>query len=621
MGLAGSGHFPGTLFHDKIARVFHRKLASFPNARISKELARVWEGPEAGRLTGLQATLEKHLLDPFLNRHSSNLSMEQILALGRGVEAWARWLTDFLQKSLGRGKGADPRLSDAFCDPEEKIRDTVRLSGGREVEIVGVFDTVLMDLANGEAVVVEYKGRRPAGLDEDFIQAALYAWLLNRTAGITPRAVVLYLEDDRLEASYSAEDIREAQGNLLELVESMPEIRTAVKKGRSALPSPNDGGLCRICPFDRNCDSDWGRRAGRMESAPEASEDGALMDKLVSTLNVLKLPVSSAGAIVGPRLIRLKVRPDLERGTTVKRIVNRAQDIQIALSLKSAPLIRAGAGHVSVDVPRKATAPLTLSELWEKGQVNRPRSPAAFPLGMAVDGAVQWADLTDPTMTSILVAGTAGSGKSIFLRSAVTALALNAGPDRVRVTLIDPKRVSFTDLDGLPHLAEPAIMDIEPALEVLTGLVDEMEQRYRLMSDQGAADLADLNQKGAGLAHHVVIVDEYADLMIETEYRKIIEAGIQRLGQKGRAAGLHLLLSTQRPDSKIITPLIKANLQLKVALKVTTATNSQVILDEPGAERLMGHGDMLIGGAVPLTRLQGAIPTKTEIEAARKGGF
>ncbi|MCP4691240.1 MAG: DNA translocase FtsK, partial [Desulfobacterales bacterium] len=263
---------------------------------------------------------------------------------------------------------------------------------------------------------------------------------------------------------------------------------------------------------------------------------------------------------------------------------------------------------------RKTTTPLTLMELWEKGQTSRPESHAAFPIGMAVNGAVTWADLTSPTMTSILVAGTAGSGKSIFLRSAALGMALNADPGRIRFTLIDPKRVTFNDLSSLPHLQAPVIMDQAPALAVLERLVEEMEERYTLFEKRSAVDVAAYNLREKTLPHHVVIIDEYADLMIDKETKKTTETQIQRLCQKGRAAGFHLILSTQRPDAKVVTPLIKANLQLKAALKVTTGANSQVILDEPGAERLMGAGDMLVGGAIPITRLQGAIPTRAEIE-------
>jgi S-DNA-T family DNA segregation ATPase FtsK/SpoIIIE len=308
----------------------------------------------------------------------------------------------------------------------------------------------------------------------------------------------------------------------------------------------------------------------------------------------------------------------LVKGTTVAKIERRANDLQIALSTTVPPLIQTAAGHMTIDIPRKNTKPLTLAEVWELGQANKPKETAAFPVGMAVDGTIFWAELSKATMTSILVAGTAGSGKSIFLRSAILGMARNAGPEQLRFTLIDPKLVSFTDLNELPHLDGQIIYDIEPALEALEELVLEMERRYQLFAEAKVFDIEEYCQLGKAIPHHVVVIDEYADLMVDKDYKQEAELCIQRLCQKGRAAGFHVILSTQRPDAKVVTPLIKANLQLKIALKVTTSTNSNVILDTKGAENLMGNGDMLVGGAVPLIRLQGPLATKSDLMEVRR---
>jgi S-DNA-T family DNA segregation ATPase FtsK/SpoIIIE len=172
------------------------------------------------------------------------------------------------------------------------------------------------------------------------------------------------------------------------------------------------------------------------------------------------------------------------------------------------------------------------------------------------------------------------------------------------------------DLASLPHLSGPILMDTESVLEKLHQLVDDMEERYHMFEKKGVSDIHTYNQLNRPLSHQVIMIDEYADLMADKDTRTDLETSIQRLGQKGRAAGIHLILSTQRPDARVVTPIIKANLQLKVALKVTSAANSSIILDTPGAEYLIGHGDMLIGGSVPLQRLQGPLVTKTEIEMA-----
>jgi S-DNA-T family DNA segregation ATPase FtsK/SpoIIIE len=346
---------------------------------------------------------------------------------------------------------------------------------------------------------------------------------------------------------------------------------------------------------------------------PEAEKN---LKALVQALDTLKLPVEPMGYIVGPRFIRCKINPKLDQGVTVKKLVNQAENLQIALSLQGAPLIQPQAGYVSIDIPRKSRIPLTLGEVWQKGERNRPQSKIAFPIGMAIDGSVVWIDLTDPTMTSVLIGGTSGSGKSILLRTIAISLALNANPSEVQLTLIDPKRVSFTDLTALPHLSGPILMEASLVMEKLKYLVEEMEERYYLLEQKGTPDINIYNQTNEPLNHQVIIIDEYADLMIDKETRLDLELSIQRLGQKGRAAGMHLILATQRPDARVITPIIKANLQLKVALKVINAANSTIILDTTGAEYLIGHGDMLIGGSVPLQRLQGPLVTKTEIEMA-----
>jgi len=178
------------------------------------------------------------------------------------------------------------------------------------------------------------------------------------------------------------------------------------------------------------------------------------MGQLLGALKDLGLSVADAGVVCGPCFIRLKVRPDAARGTTVKKIGNRADDLQVQMDLPHPPMIQAQKGYVSVDVPRLRREVLTLEKLMRQGQGERarPDSEAAFPLGMRVDGSVFWADLSEPSMTSVLIGGTSGSGKSVLLRSVVVGLLLCAPKDSVNFTLIDPKRVTFTDLAGLRAL-------------------------------------------------------------------------------------------------------------------------------------------------------------------------
>ncbi|MDR1385457.1 MAG: hypothetical protein LBJ67_16655 [Planctomycetaceae bacterium] len=358
-------------------------------------------------------------------------------------------------------------------------------------------------------------------------------------------------------------------------------------------------------------------------SSPPDNEAYELLDSLLNTLQKLKLPVqpySPESYQCGPRLIRLRIVPDQMQNVTVKKIQNKAADLKVAMHLQEEPLIQAQTGFVSVDILRRHRETLTLGQLLRDGEKNRPSdSDAVFPLGAEIDGLPFWIDLANPGTPSILIGGTSGSGKSELLKSIVVGLGTIASPQSVYFTLIDPKRVTFTDFYALPCLNNSVITDDERALEVLNDLVEEMESRYKKFESVGVSDITAYNRIAEErFCRHVVIIDEYADMLSNKLMTEMLEFCFKKIGAKGRAAGFHLILATQRPDAKVVTGLVKANLQLKIALKVTSNKNSQVILDESGAECLAGHGDMLIGGAVSPCRLQGALVTTGDIENLKK---
>lgn len=623
IGLVGL-NMPGKIFHEHIAAPFHKAMASGPKTPIYQTVKSLLDKPQEKLEIGLLVLLEEHFFLPTIQRYGKTLRSDQILQLGRGLELWSRYLSQFLSK-ICQDRHHDPEtlLTQSFYKPETLLKGTYILEDGRKLQIAGKYDALLFDSVAGEAIVIEFKGLKAGHLDEDFLQLVLYCWLIKAATDVTPCGVIFYLEEEEPEVLYSAEDLQQAMQNLSNLLWQVVDvIEVAQKKSKTKLPSTPDPYLCKICPFDPNCDQDWGPRRGEMSmSSSQDSNDTTReteqgLRALTQALDTLKLPVESAGYITGPRFIRYKIKPKLEQGVTVKKLVSQAENLQVALSLQTAPFIQPQAGYVSIDIPRKIRIPLTLREVWEKGQRNRPSSRVAFPIGMAIDGSVVWANLSDPTMTSILVGGTSRSGKSVFLRAATIGLALNAKPEAVQLTLIDPKRVNFTDLTALPHLSGPILMEPELAIGKLNELVDLMEERYRLFEKKKVPDINAYNQIARLLGHQVVIIDEYADLMLDKDTQLQLESTVRRLGQKGRAAGIHLILATQRPDARVVTPIIKANLQLRVAFKVTTAVNSNIILDTTGAEYLTGHGDLLIGGSVPLQRLQGPLVTKTEIEMA-----
>ena len=607
IGLVASEMFPGKFFHDKIVLQLHKKLTS-PNSRLFKAVDRICKSPGDDFNALFLETLETHFFINYLTRHGQKLETSNLLQTGKAFEKWCSFLSEFLRPIIEK-MGNQFSLSEIFYPPEKLISQTYKSKDEKQLTVNGRYDAILFDPFEKEVVILECKGRDMDRPDEDMTQVALYAWLINQQTGIMPRAIILYLTGEKDRYLVSKEKMNALVQQLPNLFDHVIQIIDAnANKAQIQLPRSADNQLCKRCPFDSRCDNDFGQHL------PEVSGINDILD----LFNKLNLPVIDAGHICGPRFIRYKLKPDFSKKVTVTKIKKRAQDLQVAMNLPDIPLIQAQAGYVSIDIPRKARKPLTLGEVMKKAEPTRPNSKVAFPIGMAIDGTIVWIDLNDPATPSILVGGTSGSGKSVLLRSILIALAINATPDELQFSLIDPKHVSFLDLSDIPHINGDIIVDNDIAIEKLGELVDEMDRRYSTFKDVKAFDINGYLQKGYVLPHHVVIIDEYADLIIDKQTRNNLETAIQRLGQKGRAAGIHLILATQRPDARVVTPLIKANLQLKVALKVTTMSNSNIVIDQPGAECLIGKGDMLIAGSMPVKRLQAPIASRTDIDKTKK---
>jgi len=607
IGLVASETFPGKFFHDKIVLHLHKKLTA-PHSRLFKAVNGICKSPGDNFHSLFLETLETHYFLNFLTKHGQKLETSNLLQVGKAFEKWCAFLSEFLI-SIIQKMGDQFSLSEIFYPPEKLISQTYESSSGKRLTVNGRYDAILFDTHDKEVVLLECKGRDMDRPDEDMTQVALYAWLISRQTGIMPRAVILYLTGEKDRYLVSKDEMKSLVQQIPNLFDHAIQIMDAnTNKAQIQLPRSADNQLCKRCPFDSRCDHDFGQQL------PEA----AGIDDILDLFNQLNLPVFDAGNICGPRFIRYKLKPDFSKKVTVTKIKNRAQDLQVAMNLPDIPLIQAQAGYVSIDIPRKTRKPLTLGEVMRTAAPTRPNSKVAFPIGMAIDGTIVWINLNDPATPSILVGGTSGSGKSVLLRSILIALAINAEPDELKFSLIDPKHVSFLDLSDIPHVDGDIIVDNLMAIEKLGELVDEMDRRYSAFKEVKAFDINGYQQKGHQVPHHVVIIDEYADLIIDKQTKNDLETAIQRLGQKGRAAGIHLILATQRPDARVVTPLIKANLQLKVALKVTTTSNSNIIIDQSGAECLIGKGDMLIAGSMPVKRLQGPIASRTDIDKTKR---
>ena len=343
---------------------------------------------------------------------------------------------------------------------------------------------------------------------------------------------------------------------------------------------------------------------------------------LEETFASFGIKVTVERAEIGPSVTKYEVKPAV--GVRVNRISNLADDLALALAAKDvrieAPI--PGKSLVGIEVPNSEIATVSFRELWEQSQT-KAENLLEIPLGKAVNGTARAFDLSK--MPHLLVAGSTGSGKSVAVNGIIASILMKARPDQVKFMMVDPKMVELSVYNDIPHLLIPVVTNPRKASKALQKVVDEMENRYELFAKVGVRNIAGFNAKveefnaqseykQVPLPLIVVIVDELADLMMVAS--KEVEDAIIRLGQKARAAGIHMILATQRPSVDVISGLIKANVPSRVAFAVSSGTDSRTILDENGAEKLLGRGDMLfkpIDENHPV-RLQGSFISDDDVE-------
>ena len=336
---------------------------------------------------------------------------------------------------------------------------------------------------------------------------------------------------------------------------------------------------------------------------------------LVSTLNHFKIPSHVIGTVSGPRVTRYELQ--LAPGIKVSRVAGLKTDLAYALAATDVRILAPipGKTAVGVEVPNDRANYVSLGDIH--GLFPQHASPMAFWLGKDVTGKAVLADLV--RMVHLLIAGTTGSGKSGCLNALITSILLRATPDQVRMIMIDPKKVELSNFNGVPHLLAPVVTNMKQATYVLDNICREMDRRYDVLSRNGCQDIRALNKKlvRAGedaMPYTMVIVDELADLMMVAPSE--VEDSIIRLGQLGRSCGIHLVVATQRPSVDVVTGMIKTNIPSRIAFAVSSQTDSRIILDQGGAESLLGMGDMLFSpmGSSKLLRVQGALVTSAEMK-------
>lgn len=351
------------------------------------------------------------------------------------------------------------------------------------------------------------------------------------------------------------------------------------------------------------------------------SEDVATKRVLLeNTLETFGVPAKVQGVVVGPAVTRYEL--EMPQGISVSKIKNRVDDIALSLAAEGSIRIEApvpGKSVVGIEVPNSSIATISLRDVLSSREFVQGASPLTFALGKDISGNTICCNMQK--LTHLLVAGSTGSGKSVCLNSIILSIMYKASPEDVRIILIDPKRVEFSSYEALPHLIMPQIVcDTQKAINTLAWAVTEMEKRFEILGFARVKNIDEFNQtpdvlngKVEKMPFIVIIVDELADLMMTG--KKEVEEKVCRLAQKARAAGIHLILATQRPSVDVITGLIKSNFPSRISFAVTSAVDSMTILDRVGAEKLLGKGDMLYfpNGAKDPMRVQGCFITTNEI--------
>jgi len=348
----------------------------------------------------------------------------------------------------------------------------------------------------------------------------------------------------------------------------------------------------------------------------ERGDINKIARKIEETLQSFSVEARVAEVNLGPAVTQYAL--ELALGTKVSKITSLANDLALATEAPTGQIrIEApipGRNLVGIEIPNRSLEVVTLRTMLASNAMQKNKSKLAVSMGLDVSGNPLVADLTK--MPHVLVAGTTGSGKSVLVNSFICSLLFRASPQEVKLILVDPKRVEFTSFNGIPHLLTPVIVEPEKILSALKWGMGEMDRRYKLFAERSVRNIEGYNELSGfqALPYIVIVIDELADLMMFAPVE--VEDAIARLAQMARATGIHLVIATQRPSVNVITGLIKANIPCRIAFNVSSMIDSRVIIDSPGAEKLLGRGDMLFmppESARP-TRIQGAFVSEKEVK-------
>jgi S-DNA-T family DNA segregation ATPase FtsK/SpoIIIE len=359
--------------------------------------------------------------------------------------------------------------------------------------------------------------------------------------------------------------------------------------------------------------------AGRpiLETSAGRNEERVNAERLVTVLQSFGIGASVLTVTRGPSVTRYEIEP--EAGVKLSSLTSRADDIALSLGAVGVHIapVPGKANVVGIEVPNRMVSTVYIRDLIDSQEFRAMGGVTSFVLGRDIAGQNIAADMTK--LTHLLIAGTTGSGKSVCMNTLITSMLFKASPEELRFIMIDPKMVELGVYNGIPHLLYPVITEPKRAAEALNWAVSEMDSRYDLLMQRGKREIVSYNEEvsrepdGVPMPRIVIIIDEMADLMMVAH--KEVEAAVARIAQKARACGVHLILATQRPEAKVVTGIIKANIPSRIAFAVKGNLDSRIILDTGGAEKLVGRGDMLylpVGAPKPL-RVQGCFVSDEEV--------
>jgi S-DNA-T family DNA segregation ATPase FtsK/SpoIIIE len=601
----------GALFH-RIAEVFARELDA-PPERVRRLPA---GAPRELVARTLGAWLLGHLVAELEANPSAASMPAEIDDLAEALRELAGYLAAEVERVGGRPEGA---LRSLIPHAELAVEAVVNAPGGVAVRLAGRVDAVHCR-SSGVLDVVEYKLTDEANQELDQAQVALYRHLLREALEVDAEPVIL-----RFNPGLIATRLSPGAGDAIVARTLLPLLGRMVgwAERPATAPPTERRDLCPACPVRAACAEAYRDRLpprdeppagatrprpspeGQLRVLPEperATAPGAdaagreegedLQKQIVAQLKRMGVSATVPRVAVGPRLIRVEVVSPRQRVALLDRL---AQDVEHHLASRDVRFEREGAKRVFT-APRTAPRAVELTALLSEAAPWLRERPGRFVLGEGIDGGVVKGDLSDGSTCHLLVGGQTGSGKSVLLRAIVGSLCHFHPPSAIRFTLVDPKRVTFGAFAAgiAAHLEGPIFYDAEVLLPELDDLVTEMEARYERFEKARVQDIDDYNELAAEpLARRVIVVDEFQDLIADRATRQAFLDGVKRLGAKARAAGIHLILATQRPDRNTVPGEIKANLGGKIALKVQAGVNSRIILDQVGAERLLGRGDLL----------------------------